>query len=95
MGVKCKTFPCCFCFMGSSCFSLWVIRFLFLADHCFPPLQPLGLQTPVGPDGVLCAFSGQTCPDSEVGRAQGIAGGGEPGFVGTFAHARPATCTSR
>lgn len=41
MGVKCKTFPCCFCFTGSSCFSLWVIRFLLLADHRFPPLRPL------------------------------------------------------
>ena len=93
MGVKCKTFPCCFRFTGSSCFSLWVIRFLLLADHRFPPQWPLDLQTPVRPDGVPCAFSGQTCPFSEVGRAQGIAGEGEPGFVRTFAHARPAACT--
>lgn len=80
MGVKCETFPCCFYFTGSSSFSLCVIWFLLLANHRFPPLWPLFLQTPVGSDRVLCTFTGQTCPDLDVGRAWAAMGLWEPGF---------------
>lgn len=63
MGVKCKTFLAVFVSRALPVFPLG--DSLALADHRFPPLRPLGLQTPVGLTGSR-AFSGQT--ESEVGR---------------------------